>query len=193
MAADQRLRTMSVLRNADYMRPERIDGILKRTLNKLVEVAQEDMPGVNITVRDLVPADMPNQSNNEWTETSGSDNAYADQSLIDGSAIADETFIAIYGCQFLTGHTTPPITALRLEVGASRVAQWNLYSIIRAYTLTTSGATDHPSPLGITENPIIIRQNQTLLAQEYTIEATTAYKLAFFGFVAEKAGKTIAV
>lgn len=192
--ADNRLRTMSVLRNADHMRPERIDGILKRTLNKLVEVAQEDMPGVNITVRDLVPSDMPNQTNNEWTEASGSgDNAWTDMALIDGTGIADETFIAIYGCQFISGHSTPPITGLRIEVGASRVAQWSLYSISRDYTLTSSGATQHTAPLGITENPIIIRQNQTLLVQEYVTETTITYRLAFFGFVAEKAGKTIAV
>lgn len=186
------LKTVSVLRLAHLMPPERVEQLYQDTIELVADVAQRDLGDVDIIVRDLLPSDFPGYTANEWTETSGAtDNAWDTTTGGNGGSIADETFMGILGVQFLGGITALPVSALRFTVGASLVAQWSLYLPAVEYTLTTSGATTHQFPVALAETPIIIRQNQTLKVEEYVIEINTAYQLAFIGFVAEKVGKTL--
>ena len=180
---------LSVLRPKDELRLERVDGIWSAAAKKLLEKAEEALPGKRLIIRDLTAEDLL-LTNNEWTETSGAtDNAWADTSIT--GTLADGRFVAILGVKVLTGHTTPPISALKFTVGGSEVSRWDLYKAFKAYTLTTSGAVQHNNPECITEGPIIITQNTPFTIAEHVIEASTAYKLAIFGLVCETEGKTL--
>ena len=179
---------MSVLVPVAQMPLERIDGIKAAAIKKLLQLAEEAMPGKKLIIRDLTPQDLQ-ATNNEWTETSGTDNTWADTTIT--GTLADDRWVAIVGLKILSGHLTPPISALRFDVGGSKVAVWDLYKAFASYILTTSGAVQHNNPECITEGPIIITKNTPFTISEYVIEATTAYKAAFLGFVCEAEGKTI--
>jgi hypothetical protein len=181
---------ISVLVPKDEIPLDRLDGIKSAAIRMLLQKAEEALPGKKLIIRDLTPQALE-LTNNEWTETSGStDNAWNDTSIAN-KTIADNRFVAIIGCKVLSGHTTPPISALKFTVGGSEVARWDLYKAFRTYTLTTSGAVEHDNPVCYTEGPIIITQNMSLTISEYVIEASTPYKLAFFGYVCEPEGKTL--
>lgn len=180
---------VSVLTQIAQLPPERIDGIKTATMRKLLELAEAALPGKKLIIRDLTPLDLA-LTNNEWTETSGaSDNTWADTSIT--GTLADDRWVAILGIKILSGHTTPPISALKFTVGGSEVARWDLYKAFATYILTTSGAVQHDNPECITEGPIIITKNTPFTVAEYVIEASTAYKPVLFGFVCESEGKTI--
>jgi len=180
---------VSVLRPTSEMRIERVDGIWSAAAKELLKLAEEALPGKRLILRDLIPLDL-GLTNNEWIETSGADNAWADTSIA-AMTMADNRFVAIIGVKVISGHTTPPISALKFNVGGSEVARWDLYPAFVAYTLTTSGATEHVNPVCITEGPIIITQNAPFTIAEYTIEAAAVYKMAVLGLVCEPEGKTI--
>jgi hypothetical protein len=181
---------VSILVPKDEIPLDRLDGIKSAAVRMLLQKAEEALPGKELVIRDLTPQDLE-LSNNEWTETSGSsDNAW-DDTTVASKTIDDNKFVAIVGCKVLSGHTTPPISALKFTVGGSEVARWDLYKAFRVYTLTSSGAVQHDNPVCYTEGPIIITQNMSLTISEYVIEASTAYKLAFVGYVCEPEGKTL--
>jgi len=182
------LTTISSLRIAHD--PQEADRLYDVALNQVEAVAESHFSGRNFTIRDLVPSDMPGNSNNEWTETSGSDNEYATTTAGNASAIADDTIMCIYGITMPTATTTaaPIVSALRFTVGASLRAQIDLHEIM---TFQASAAGFIESRKGFLTTPIIITSQQTLKIEEYTTTATTAYQMHFHGFVAEIQGKTI--
>jgi len=181
---------VSILTPKDEIPVERLDGIKSAAIRMLLQKAEEALPGKKLVIRDLTPQDL-GLTNNEWTETSGStDNAWDDISVAN-KTIEDNRFVAIVGCRVLSGHTTPPISALKFTVGGSEVARWEVTKAFNTYTLTTSGAVQHENPVCYTEGPIIITQNMSLTISEYVIETATAYKLAFIGYVCEPEGKTL--
>ena len=182
------LTTISSLRIAHD--PQEADRLFDVALNQVEAVAESHFSGRNFTIRDLVPSDMPGNSNNEWTETSGSDNAYATTTAGNASAIADDTILCVYGITMPTATTTaaPIVSALRFTVGASLRAQVDLSEIM---TFQASAAGLIQPRKGFLVTPIIITSQQTLKIEEYTTTATTAYQMHFHGFVAEIQGKTI--
>jgi hypothetical protein len=185
------LTTISSLRIAHD--PQEADRLFDVALNQVEAVAESHFSGRNFTIRDLVPSDMPGNSNNEWTETSGSDNEYATTTAGNASAIADDTIICIYGITFPTATTTaaPLVTALRFTVGASLRAQLDLHEILTFEQGGTGAGEAVVGKKGFLVTPIIITSQQTLKIEEYTTTATTAYQMHFHGFVAEIQGKTI--
>jgi len=171
--------------------PQEADRLYDVALNQTESIAEGQFSGRNFTIRDLVPSDMPGNSNNEWTEASGgSDNEYATTVAGSGSAIADDTIICIYGITFptATAPTVPIITALRFTVGASLRAQVDLHEIL---TLQASAAGLIQPKKGFLTTPIIITSQQTLKIEEYVTVTGGTYQMYFHGFVAEIQGKTI--
>jgi hypothetical protein len=196
---------LSITRALPTMRLERVDGIINAALSILAQTARADMPGVDLVIRDLLPDDFPGLTTNVYAETTTTGAAgYLTTTAGNGGAIADETFIAIWGCRLVTpqaSETTattfqalvPPITGLRITVGASVVAIWDFYRSMTALVNDMAESQAFVPILLLTEMPIIIRQNQTLKIEEYN--ATTAadpYELSYEGAVCEKAGKNIA-
>jgi hypothetical protein len=170
--------------------PQEADRLYDVAVNQTEAIAESHFSGRNFTIRDLVPSDMPGNSNNEWTETSGSDNEYATTTAGSGSAIADDTIICIYGLTMPTATATSAaiISTLRFTVGASLRAQVDLHEIM---TFQASAVGNIAAKKGFLATPIIITSQQTLKIEEYSITATTAYQMHFHGFVAEIQGKTI--
>ena len=198
----KRIKTVSVLRNMQELKPERIDGIVNTSMALLARAALADLQG-SVIIRDLLPSDLPGYSTNLYTETSGTAIDWATTTGGDDTQIADDTTIAIWGVRLMTPATsetaatafqdlTPPITALRISVGSSKVALWNLYQIMSVHVDDLSGDAAHNPMGGIVESPIIITKRQKLKIEGYS--ATTAadpYNYHFFGAVAEKAGLNI--
>lgn len=193
------LRTVSVLRPVQWIPVNRLDSMYKSTIKKLVEIAQNDLPGMDLTVRDLLPSDLPGFTNNEFVEQSGTDNQWAATTGGDGTAIANETFLALTGFSVLTPRAHDEdhvVTAMRTTVGAATVSQVTLYNTSPVINTGTAAGEFLGSPAtlgGVLETPVLARANQTITIEEYTVTATTEYLMAVCGLVCEKAGKTIAV
>lgn len=179
----------SILRRIDEMKPERVDGIIRATQAKLEEVARRDLGAARLIIRSLMPSDLQ-LDHEEWTEDSGTDNQWADTTIVAATSIIDDnTYVAIYGCRFASYPTEdPPISAIRFTVGSALKAIWNLYPI---WVPCVAAAGSYHAVAGIAETPIIITQKIGLTIEEYTVEATGSYKLAFDGLVVEKEGINI--
>lgn len=184
------LTTQSILRID--MPGDEIDRLVNSALNQLEILGEREFGGRNFTIRDLVPSDLPGFTNEEFVETSGSDNAYADTTGGDGTAIADDTILMIWGIAIITPAVSPIVTVFRFTVGASLRAQVSLYPLWHNINSGTAVGDDlGPLKIGYLMTPIGITKQTNLTIQEFTIEATTAYRPVFIGATAEVQGRTI--
>ncbi len=127
------------------LKVERIDAIRKAAKDRLLELAEAALgKDKRLIIRDLTPLDLE-ATNNEWVETSGTDNQWSDTTIT--GTLADNRFVVIIGVKIIDGHTTPPISALKFTVGGSEVARWDMYPAFELYSITGNGCQDHDSPL----------------------------------------------
>ena len=148
-------------------------------------------------------------TNRMWLETTGTTtDQFINAAIGNGTAIADDTVIAIYGCRWFYSEMPsfaplnrqphrPPVTTLRIVVGGTRVAEWDLFTIFNATAgrgaNTSLGTTISPilwvQPVGIAESPIIVKPRTTLLLQ-YNEVSTQAvdFGMQILGVVIEKTG-----
>jgi len=204
------LKFKSILRRWDTMTPNRVDGILHHTIRLLMWTAVHEEGESDWIVRALHPGDMPPTGGaREWVETTGTTSeTFVDAALGNGTNIRDDTFIGIYGCQWIWAPVRnavnnyrhpfiPPVNYVRFTIGGTRVAEWDLLPIWRTmgHQGPSSTATEKLGgmidfPLGVAESPIIISQNKSLLVSYYEQVPTTAtsFGLMFHGFVVEKRG-----
>ena len=186
MVTQRNLSTISVLRVIPDV--DEANRLFYAALHQTEQEAEKEFgPRTDFTIRDLVPSDMPGLTTEEWVETSGSvDNAYAQTTMGDGTAIADDTIMCIYGFSSHTIDTpsAPDITTLRITVGAALRAQLNLYPIL-VYDAQLA------PKKGYLDTPIILTPNQTLKIEEFVTTTSQVYQLAVHGFIAEKAGKVL--
>lgn len=196
---------VSVLWNYKTMRIERVEAIRRAALLQLASVTRTALPGVDLIIRDLRPSDLSGPTTDVYAETSTAQAVgYATTSAGDDTAIADETFLAIWGVRLHTAQTSetaaatfqaliPPITGLRISVGSSVVAIWDLYRIMTVISMDNVEACVFEPVLGITEMPIIVTQNTKLKIEEYGSRTVAdPYEISYEGAVCEKAGKNIA-
>jgi len=188
------LTTISSLRVVND--PAEADRLIDVALNQVEAVAEGHFSGRNFTIRDLIPMDAPSSpSANEWTDSTGTDNTWDDTTLWDGTAIADDTVMCIYGVSIPLSTTTaaPNITALRFTIGASLRAQVDLYKILHFGTpdIAEAGHTRGSDGTGYLVSPLIITSNQTVKVQQRVVTASATHEVIFHGFVAEIQGKTI--
>jgi hypothetical protein len=174
---------VSVLVPEDFLAPETKELIMFKTLEMTVEKAREDTLGKkSLTVRDLLPQDI-GFGNQAWNEQTGTtSNAYED-SQVASDSIADDTWIGICGVQDQS--TIPSVSALRWDVGGTRVAQWNI-------SMINSG--DHPNKAGLTLSPIIVSRNKIVTIQHYIRQGGNrkgSTELAYIGYVVELEGLTL--
>ena len=186
------LTTISSLRVVND--PSEADRLIDVALNQLEAVAEDHFSGRNFTIRDLIPLDAPSSPTaNEWTDSSGTDNTWDDTTLWDGTAIADDTVMLIYGvsCPTTTTTATPIGTALRFTVGASLRAQVDLYKVL-TFEQGGTGAGEQINPtVGYLSTPLIVTSQQTVKVQQGVVTAPTTHQVIFHGFVAEIQGKTL--
>ena len=86
VAARSSLVYKSVLRNAKYMAPARIDGIFQHTLDMAVWQASQIMPGKRFIARALHPGDIPptGTTRRRWFETTATTSAFQTATKGDG-------------------------------------------------------------------------------------------------------------
>jgi len=194
------LTTISSLRVVND--PLEADRLIDVALNQLEAVAESHFNGRNFTIRDLIPLDAPGLSlyatatdANEWTDSTGSDNTWDDTTLWDGTPIADDTVMLLYGVSVPLPTTTaaPNVTALRFTVGASLRAQVDLYKILNFQSPDTAEAslTTGSTLIGYLMAPIIITSSQNVKIQQRVVTASATHQIIFHGFVAEIQGKTL--
>ena len=150
----------------------------------------------------MIPLDAPGLSlyatatdANEWTDSTGSDNTWDDTTLWDGTPIADDTVMLLYGVSVPLPTTTaaPNVTALRFTVGASLRAQVDLYKILNFQSPDTgeTALTTGSTLIGYLMSPIIITSSQNVKVQQRVVTASATHQIIFHGFVAEVQGKTL--
>lgn len=176
--AEEAIRTRSFLLPETQLTEQRIDNLINTTVLMTVATARRELGNIELIVRAGVPSDMPDLSNNDWTETTSASNSWTNTAFAAGGSIADNTFLGIYGVHILTledaagvtgwgsAQTAPPVTAMRTTIGGSRVAQWDLNTLLRAVAQAGTAATAYGPltvyPAGYVESPVIVTQNKDL-------------------------------
>ena len=188
------LTTVSSLRVVND--PIEADRLIDVALNQVEAVAERLFSGRNFTIRDLIPLDAPSSPTaNEWTQSSGTDNTWAATTLWDGTAIADDTVMCIYGISapLPTITTAPNVTALRFTIGASLRAQVDLYKILNFQSpdVAEAALTTGSDLIGYLMTPIIVTSSQNVKIQQRIVTAGGTMHLIVHGFVAEVQGKTL--
>ena len=194
------LTTISSLRVVND--PIEADRLIDVALNQLESVSETHFNGRNFTIRDLIPLDSPGLSlyttatdANEWTDTPGTDNTWDDNNLWDGTPIADDTVMLLYGFSMPlpTVPGAPSATALRITVGASLRAQVDMYKILQFQNPNVDEAvlTTGSDLIGYLMTPIIVTSSQNVKIQQRIVTAGGTMHLIVHGFVAEVQGKTL--
>ena len=181
--------TESMLRT--NLSPQQVDALIESVKAQLEDEARGAFKERDFTFRELMPSDLPGYTNEEWLETSGTDNTWAVTTGGDGTAIADDTILLIYGVSILTPAVSPIISGLRFTVGASLRAQFSVYNIWPIISSGTAAGSVVPVKVGYLAAPIIIHKQTTLTIYEAVLEATTAYRMVLHGITAEVKGKSI--
>jgi hypothetical protein len=194
--------TRSILVPIDEMGKDAAHALKMMTIEELEAMARDDRPNARLITRSLVPTDL-GLTNNRWTETSGASNTYTTTS-ISNNTIADDRYVAIWGVRLFTPMTTVdnnvslaameqqqyPIGQLRIIVGGARIAQWDLYPLMRVQIDLAESHAYRPIS-GLTLSPVLIGPNMVLQVDEYNTDGTTLYTLGFEGATTELEGMTL--
>ncbi len=183
----------SILTPVELLKPEAIDAIrnaaVVAAVNKAADLWGQRQP---LTIRDLNGTDMA-YANNVMTETSNA-GANAWNAMAFGAfTVPTATVIAIYGITLNANWAVAipelPITGIRIDVGGSRHAQWNIQGLDQkaaaASTFPTRGLS------GVTRSPVIVAEDITVTIYEYTRNASDAYDIVWLGVAVEKEGVTL--
>lgn len=196
--------TRSYVQRADLLGPRKVDGLINALIRRLAAEAHAELGPQDLIARDLLPGDLPGDSNHDWLETTGgSDNTWVASANGDGTVIAIDTWLGIYGYKWVQaeeadgedGADTPPVTAIRHIVASTTVAQWDLYrgftSVAESTTPanTLGPAIDYPTM--IAESPVIVGPSQIYEVDFYEIEGTLDFRIQLLGVVVEKRGVNI--
>lgn len=198
-AQDNLIKTDSWLTPADWLTPPDIQEAIDAARAAALEAAFEELGQVNVVVRPLFASDFGAVSTNSWLEaTAGT--TWADSAFANGSQVADNVFIAIYGAQWQHeelsagegGGFNPAVTALRIAIGGARVAQWDLNVIYRGQNSAGTPANAYGSlanyPVGIATSPVVLTQNKGATVQFLERAATLNFTVVLLGLVVEPVG-----
>jgi hypothetical protein len=171
-----------------------------RTIEELESMARLEMPTERLISRSIVPTDLA-LTNARWTETSGtSANAFTNTS-ISSNTVADDRYVGIWGVRLFTPMSTVdndaslaaleqmqyPISILRIDVGGTRVAQWDLYPLMSIQIDLAESHAFRPIS-GLTLTPVLIGPNKSVTISEYVTVSTALYTLGLEGVVVEPEG-----
>lgn len=208
--ASQFLKFQSVIKPWYLWRLEELNGYLDHVQQMLLYYAVREEGEQPWIIRAMHRGDVPPTATTQrdWFETTGvTSDQFVTAAIGNGTAISDDTFIAIVGAKFIYCEQRntnqdrrsfrPPVTSVRFVVGGTRVAEWDLFSIFKSVATQGGGSSvtgepgpfaDYPEGYGL--SPIYVTQNKTLLVQYYEVNITTAadFSLQLIGYVCEKAG-----
>lgn len=199
----------SLLRDANSMSVDRVDGLIESALRVGHSEAVRQIGEDNYVIRSLHAGDLPPTGTTArlWLETTGTTTeVFVAAAIGDGTQINDDTVIALYGARWIFAERPningnnqphrPPVSSLRIVVGGTRVAEWDLWGIFRGFATRGGSSSDVTSsvavvdyPMGIAESPIIVGPRKNLLFEYYEMTATASdFSLQILGHVIEKTG-----
>ena len=205
------LKFKSILRRADTMESRRVDGIIKNAIDVAMQAAIDTIGPGEYVARQAHRGDFPPTATTQrlWNETTGTTtDQFITAAIGNGTAINDDTVLVLYGCRWLFAEIPsfaplnrqgfrPPVSSLRIVVGGTRVAEWDLYTIFTPWAGagantslgTTRSHAQNPQPIGIAESPIVIKPRTTLLLQYYELSTSAVdFGIQVLGIVVEKLG-----
>ena len=181
----------SVLIPMDQLKQETIDAIRNAAVLAAVNKAFELWGrGQTLTVRDINGTDMQ-YTNNIFTETAVAVAGW--QPMACGAfTVPTATVLAIYGIAIgwqLNAAVPLPITGIRIDVGGSRQAQWN----VQCLSQWATGAVVAPlvPRAGVTRSPIVAAEDITVTPYENSRGVATVYEPYWLGVAVEKEGVTL--
>ena len=183
----------SVLIPTSMLKQDTVDAIRNAAVVAAVNKASELWgSGQKLTIRDLDGTAM-SYTNNIMTETSNA-TANAWNAMAFGAfTVPTATVIAIYGIILSAPWSATvvqlPITGIRIDVGGSRHAQWNVQCLDRQSIAASSIPTEGIA--GVTRSPVIVAEDITVTIYEYTRFASDAYDPVWLGVAIEKEGVTL--
>jgi len=183
----------SVLIPMDQLKDETVDAIRNAAVLAAVNKAYELWgKGQMLTIRDLNGTDME-YTNNIMTETSNGTGNQWNAMAFGAFTVPTATVIAIYGVTLgwiMDGTIDEcPISGIRIDVGGSRHAQWNVQSLDQH---SSAAVTTAMTPrAGVTRSPVIAAEDITVTIYEYTRRTSSAYDPVWIGVAVEKEGVTL--
>ena len=181
----------SVLIPMDQLKQETIDAIRNAAVLAAVNKAYELWgKGQTLTIRDLNGTDM-HYTNNIFTETANAAAGWH-ASAAGAFTVPTATVVAIYGIAIgwqLNAAVPLPITGIRVDVGGSRQAQWN----VQCLSQWATGAIVAPLKprAGVTRSPIVAAEDITVTTYENSRGTATVYEPCWIGVAVEKEGVTL--
>ncbi len=199
------LKAVSLLRPMSELSNVRGQAIIDATLFSLAVKFHGDVGG-NFVIRDMMPQDGPALSTQVWgVEVSSGSVAYATTSAWDNTAIADNTYLALWGVKMATPASTesgastypttlePVVSAFKITLGQAVVALWNLYPIVHVMQPDMAESSVFIPQTGLAESPLIVTKEQIVHIQEYSSIATAdQYNAWWLGATAEPVGRNLA-
>lgn len=183
----------SVLIPVSMLKPEVVDAIRNAAVVAAVNKASELWgPGQALTIRDLNGTDM-SYAANVMTETSSASTNAWNVMAFGAFTVPTATVIAIYGiilnAPWATTIPELPITGIRIDVGGSRHAQWNVQCLDQI--CVAAAVTPVKGVAGVTRSPVIVAEDITVTIYEYTKNASDIYIPVWLGVAVEKQGVTL--
>ncbi len=199
------LKGVSLLRPMSELSNVKGQAIIDAALYSLAVNYHNDVGG-NFIIRDMMPMDGPALSTQVWgVEASASSVAYATTAAWDGTQIADNVYLALWGVKMATPASTettaityptdlePVVSAFRISLGQAQVAIWNLYPIVHVMQPDMDQASNFIPQTGLAESPLIVTKEQYIEIEEYSSIATAdEYNAWWLGATAEPVGRNLA-
>jgi len=168
----------SVLVALHLLTAERIqdlrDGFTMKTIDEAIRAKGGRK---NLDVRDLMPSDI-GLTNEVWYERTGSSDNTWENSAIASKSIGKERWICIWG--ITDNSEVPSVSALRFDVGGSKVALWHLDKLNRL---------EHRAAIAM--SPVIISEGISLTIDHYVKVASSQVEICYDGCVVEVSGKKL--
>jgi len=168
----------SVLVPLHLIPPETIKDLRDGYIKLAVEEAIRGTKGKrSLDIRDLFPSDI-GLTNEVWYERTGSSDNTWENSAIATKTISDGRWICIWGVT--DNSEVPSVSALRFNVGGSKVAMWHLDKLNGLW---------HKAAIAM--SPIIVSEGITLTIEHYVKVASSQTELVYDGCVVEVSGKKL--
>ncbi len=161
--------------------PEMMMGLRNAALKSAVDAAAEAERRDSLTSRALLATDL-GETNNLWGGQTGSSGNTWENSIIASQAIADDTWIGIYG--LIDTSAGPFISAIRWDVGAGKRSQWSVDDYF-----TDDERQEARTAFAL--SPIVITKRQSVTIEFYvrgTGGTNKSVQIAYMGWVVEKGG-----
>lgn len=168
----------SVLVALHLLTPERIQDLRDAFTMTAIDAAVKATEGKKrLDVRDLMPSDI-GLTNEVWYERTGTSDNTWENSAIASKAIGRDRWVCIWG--ITDNSEVPSVSALRFDVGGSKVALWHLDKLNRL---------EHRAAIAM--SPVIVSETINLTIEHYVKVASSQVEICYDGCVVEVSGKKL--